>query len=295
MEDFKFTSFDGKELQSYLFEKVEKPLGVIQIIHGMKEYSNRYFDFIKFLNTNNFIVFISDLRGHGLTSDSIESLGFSEGDIYKECLQDQLEISKFLKEKYPDLPLNILGHSFGSFVSQGYILKNQYAVKIVLSGSAYNNTLLFKMANLIAKTTRLFKGKKGSAKLIEKLSFSSYEKKFENGNWLSRNENVFKAYNEDKFCGTPFPINFYCSMFSNTTKNYKRLKLINKKAKLFVIAGKDDPVGSYGKSVLKLSKTYQKSGFKTTTKLYDEYRHEILNELNKTQVYNDVVNFLKFD
>ena len=295
MENFQFTSFDGKLLNSYLFDNVENPIGVIQIIHGMKEYAVRYFDFIKFLNENKFIVFISDLRGHGLSSDSIENLGFSDGDIYKECLQDQLEISKYLHDKYSDLPLYVFGHSFGSFISQGYILKNQFAKKIILCGSAYNNTFVFKFGNVVSKLIRLFKGKKGSAKFIENLSFNSYSKKFENGNWLTRNEKIFKEYNEDKYCGTDFPINFYCSMFSNTTKNYKGLKNLNNKAKLFVIAGDNDPVGNNGKSVIKLSKTYQKSGFKVTTKLYNQYRHEILNELNKTEVYNDVVNFLKFN
>lgn len=292
MENFKFSSYDKTHLNAYLFE-VENSRGIIQIIHGMKEYSKRYFDFIRFLNEHHYSVFISDLRGHGLTCDSIENLGYSDGDIYKEILQDQLLISKYLKEKYPSLPLYVIGHSFGSFISQGYILKNEFAEKIVLSGSAYNNTLLFKFASILTKILRFFKGKKGSAKLIENLSFGAYEKKFKNGNWLTRNEKILLEYKNDEYCGTSFPLNFYCSMFSNTTKNYKKLKLVTNKPRLFIISGDKDPVGQDGKLVLKLAKTYQKNGYETALKLYNDYRHEVLNELNKTEVYNDIIKFLE--
>lgn len=292
MENFKFKSFDGKELNSYLFE-VEKPIGIVQITHGMKEHSKRYFDFIKFLTNNNYNVFISDLRGHGLTCESIDKLGYSDNDIYKECLNDSLFISEYLSKKYKNLPLYVIGHSFGSFVIQGYIKNNIYAKKIVLIGSNYNNTLLFKTGKIIASFIKLFKGKKGSAKLIEDMSFNSYAKKFKNGNWLTRNEKIFNAYNQDPYCNCSFPINFYYSMFKNTPKNYKNISKVKNKAKLFILAGTSDPVGNYGKGVVKLAKVYQKAGFKTTMKLYIDYRHEILNELNKTEVYNDIVTFFK--
>ena len=292
MNNFKLKSFDNKELNCYLFDEVENPVAVIQIIHGMKEHSKRYFDFISFLNKNNFIVFINDLRGHGLTESDINNLGYSEGDIYQENLSDQLFISSYLHKKYNDLPLYIFSHSFGSFIGQGYILKNEFARKIVLCGSSYNNTLLFNLANILAKTLKFFRGKRGSAKFIEKLSFDSYSKKFKNGNWLTRNEKVFQYYLNDEYCGTPFPISFYCNMFSNTRKNYKNLKKLKNKSRLFIIAGTDDPVGNFGKSVIKLSKVYQKNGFKVITKLYEGYRHELLNELNYEEVTNDLVTYL---
>lgn len=290
--EIQFFSYDNKQLYSELFE-AENPCGVIQIVHGMQEHSGRYKDFVNFLVKNGYNVFICDQRGHGKTAITKENLGYSDGDIYKECVNDQLYISKYIKEKYPSLPLYVIGHSFGSFVTQGYILQNKYAEKIILSGSAYNNTMLFKAGKVMAKTIQLFKGRKGSAKFIENLSFGSYGKKFEGGNWLTRNKEIFTAYQNDEYCGTPFPISFYVSMFTNTPKNYKNLKKVENKAKIFIISGTDDPVGEFGKSIVKLSRTYQKAGFKIATKLYKDYRHEVLNELNKTEVYNDIINFLK--
>ena len=292
MLNFKLKSFDDKELNCYLFE-VENPIGIVQIIHGMKEYSDRYFDFIKFLNNNGYNVFISDLRGHGLTSDSVENLGYVDGDIFDLCYRDQLYISDYLAEKYDNSDLFVIGHSFGSFLTQRYILSNVHAKKIILSGSAYNDTILFQSAKILSNIIVFFRGKRRDALFIEKLSFGAYGKKFENGNWLTRDENIFNAYNESPYCGTVFPNNFYQSMFKNSPKSYKGLKTLNIKPKIFIASGNDDPVGEFGKSVKKLYSVYKDAGLDVEMKLYPDCRHEILNELNKDEVYSDFLNYLQ--
>ena len=165
MKNKDIKSFDNLILKGYLFDDVPKAKGVIQIIHGMQEYSDRYFDIIPQFNKAGYIVFISDLRGHGKTAKNIELLGVDD-DLYANAVQDQLIISQTLKNEYPNIPLIIFGHSFGSFVAQRYMVENGFKIKnIILCGSTYTNNLQFKAGRLLASTLKLFGMKKKKATL----------------------------------------------------------------------------------------------------------------------------------
>ena len=74
MKTVKFKSFDGLEINSYLYE-TKNPKGIIQFINGMQEHGGRYEETCKYFNKQGYICFVSDLRGHGQTSKSIEELG----------------------------------------------------------------------------------------------------------------------------------------------------------------------------------------------------------------------------
>lgn len=284
------TGYQNKDLVGYYWDEVDSPKAVVQIIHGMQEHATRYDDFAKYLNKNGFIVFASDLRGHGETAGDVKLLGHTNGDIFKEIVSDQVLITEKLIKKY-DLPVYVLGHSFGSFITQRYAQICNLSNKIVICGSAYTKTLTMFMANIIAHITALFKGNHSEGKLIEKLSFGSYAKKHENGNWLVTDDEVYKAYKEDPYCGTPFPACFYKSLFKNAIRNYRDLKLITPEKKIFLIAGDKDPVGGNGKLVKKLYKVYKKQHVNVDMKLYENELHEILNGAKKQEVYKDVVDF----
>ena len=123
------------------------------------------------------------------------------------------------------------------------------------------------------------------------MSFKSYGKKFENGNWLTRDEEMYKKYQEDPFCGESFPVSFYQSMFTNFVKLNKEIDNIPKETKIFLIAGDKDPVGDSGKDVTNLYRLYVKHGKNARIKLYPDARHELVNETNRKEVYEDVLNF----
>ena len=284
-----FLNCNNCKLYYYLVES-ENPKGVVQIIHGMQEHAKRYIPFMEFLQRNGYTVFASDLRGHG---NSIETIpGYSDGDIFQEIVQDQIEITKYLKDKYKT-DVYVFGHSFGSFITQNYIThKDISAKKIILCGSTYTKNILFRFGKLFAKITCLFKGKKCSAKFIEKMSLNGYGKNFENGNWLSRDEQNWEAYKKDKFCGQSFPANFYLSMFKNSLKNYKNINNIN--IPILIISGTSDPVsGKNAKGAIKLYNKYKNANKDVSIILYENARHELLNEINKNDVYNDILNFIE--
>jgi len=278
-----------------IYDEVEKPLGVVLIIHGMQEHSGRYEWFCSKLNKAGYIAVTSDLRGHGKNM-VISRPGYSDGNIFDEIVTDQKAYIKYLKNKYKKLPLFVFGHSFGSFVTQRLLTESDADVdKFILCGTGYAKSPAFFFGNLVAKITEDCMGRGADAKLIEKLSFKQYEKKFKNGNWLSRDDRVWKKYHEDVLCGCTFPACFYSSFFGSARKNYKNLAVVDESTPILVISGTKDPVGEYGKGVNKLLKVYRNHWLNVYAKLYTGARHELLNETNKDEVVKDIIDFLKAD
>lgn len=291
MKEEVIQGFNNYDIAAYLWDNVKNPKAVVQIVHGMQEHASRYDHFANYLNKNGFIVFATDHRGHGKTVGDVKLLGHTNGDIFKEVVSDQIIITEKLKNRF-NLPVYIVGHSFGSFVTQRYIQSCNLTTKAVIVGSAYTKTLTNKMGLLVANLSALIKGNHAQAKLVEKLSFGSYAKKFKNGNWLCSDEAQFELYKADPYCGTPFPYCFYKSMLKNITRNYRNLDKISKNQKVLLISGEEDPVGGYGKLVKKLYNVYKKHGVDVSLKLYAGGRHEILNETFREDVYKDIIDFL---
>lgn len=295
MKTLKVKGYNDFELACYVWDKVDNPIGVVQIIHGMQEHAKRYNDFAKHLNKQGLIVFASDLRGHGQTAiNNNLPFGYSDNDIFMEIVYDQIKITDYIKNKYK-LPVTIFGHSFGSFIAQRYIMENGFKIKnVILCGSTYTNSIIYKLGHTMASICKLFRGKKAPAKLIENMSIKGYGKKYPDGNWLSRDENNWYNYTHDPLCGMTFPNNFYYSFFKNARHNYRRLEDIPFYLPILIIAGTDDPVS--GKNgIFNLFVKYGKAMKKVYLKSYINARHELLNETCKCEVYDDVTKFILND
>lgn len=296
MEEKFLESFDKTKIYTYEWNDVEKPVGVVQVIHGMAEHAERYGEFARALNNAGYIVFADDHRGHGKTS-GVQKLGLYDGnDIFEDTLQDEVFFSKMLKEKY-HLPLYVFGHSYGSFLCQAYIEKCDIYEKAILCGSALmkNRPEIF-FAKMIAKLTLLNKGKDAPAKLIEKINYGGYLKKVKVGSWLNSDQAKAQEYYKDRFNGKPLSAKFYVDFFSAFGRIYRReyTDKIDRNKPILIISGKCDPVGNMGKSVAELYHFYIGLDVKNVKmKLYDGARHEILNEPIREQVYADIIAFLK--
>ena len=289
-----FESFDGTKLNTKFWE-TKNAKGVVLLIHGMVEHINRYDYFAKCCNKKGLSVFAFDLRAHGQTAKAPEKVGKYDGDLFGDTVQDAIKIADYLHEKCK-LPLIIMGHSYGSFVLQEVIQNYQNYAVAVFSGSAnMKGDPSVAMGKVVAKLTKLFKGKDAPAKMIFKLSFGAYGKNFENKNWLTRDEEIFKKYMEDPYCGNVCSANFYVSFFNHLSKLYNKnnLKKISTKNPVLITSGKKDPVGGKNhKLVDKLDLFYRSLGMNVTYKLWDDCRHEILNELNKDEVIEFVIDFI---
>lgn len=293
-------SHDGQEIFVRFWDQVEKPVGIIQIIHGMAEHSGRYDEFAHYLNQAGFIVCADDHRGHGESVEE-EVFGYVGENGFNNIVQDEKYITDLLKEMHDGLPIFIFAHSFGSFIGQEYMIRFSHEIDgVILSGSAKQDGLDVKVGRIVANIqNRLFDNKK-EAKLIDKLSFGSYNKKIENQetkfDWLTRDAEVVEEYIKDEFCNFISPINFYYELFNAFHSLYlpDRLQDISKELPLLIVSGDMDPVGHYGRAVEALFQLYEDLEIKNVElKLFPGGRHELVNETNKNEVFSYLVNWLQ--
>jgi len=283
-----------------LLGDVEIPKGILQIFHGMSEHAGRYESFARFLNCRGYLVFGDDHRGHGKTAELSGHQGYLGEDGFNRVVEDEAMITDYLHNRYPDLPIFVLAHSFGSFVGQEYLTRYSHRISgMILSGSAAQTGVKFHLASKIATIyARVFPETK-AAGLLNYLSFGSYNKRIPEAGafaWLSRDEEEVNRYKDDTACGFVATANFYRHFCKALTKLYTTEKLtqINRELPIYLIAGREDPVGEYGKRVIMLYELYRNQGLKNLNiHLYEGARHELLNEINREEVIEDIFSWLE--
>lgn len=291
MEREKFIASDGKALSLAVWDGVENARGVVQILHGMAEHIGRYDDFARYLNENGYIVVGDDHRAHGLTDE--DALGIASEDLFERTVLDEREITDSLKKRY-GLPVVIFGHSYGSFLTQRYLqLGDNGIAAAVLCGSALMKGVAVRAGLLIAKA-KYKKHRNEEGKIFAKLTFAGYDKKIGEGKscWLNRDKAEVEKYKSDKLCGYTCSVGFYRWFFEGLKTIAGNKTVLRSDFPLMIISGESDCVGGCGKLVRALAEGYEKQKLSPVLKLYEGARHEILNELNKAQVYDDIVEFL---
>ena len=296
MRPEKFESFDKTILQCYLWNDVKNPKGVVQISHGMAEHARRYDAFAQFLNANGYIVYADDHRAHGMTSTKQSKKGVyssHKGDIYNDTVRDEIAITAHLKERF-GLPVVYLGHSYGSMLGQRYIEMKNDSCGAILCGSACMKGALLGVGCAVANMQYKLLGGEKEGKLLNSLSFGSYNAKFKKDKteyaWLSRDKEQVRKYIFDEQCGGVMSIAFFKFFFNGLKDSYKKENLdgIDKNKPIAIFSGALDPVGGAGKLVEKLYKQYVDLGVKDVSiKLYADARHEILNEICRDEVFAD--------
>jgi len=293
MKNDSFIGVGGKRLTRYTWE-ISEPKAVLIIVHGMAEHMGRYDDFAKHMNTAGFIVTGVDLRGHGKTDK--ETLGYCEGEMWKDSVKDITLLIKDMKNQY-GLPVAVMGHSYGSFLTQTLIEENAGADMYVLSGSCYMKSAEVPLGKTIASISERNKGEKYPLKVIYDMSFGSYNKKFGGeAAWLSRDKEMVDKYKADVMCGFCCSAHFYKCFFTGLSGLYGKTALsrLDKKVPIYIFSGSVDPVGKNGNGVKKLYDFYSKGGVQNVNMmLYTNGRHEMLNELDRNQVYEDVATAMR--
>jgi Lysophospholipase len=297
---FSISGNDGKEVTVYNWSNVEKPRAVVQIIHGMAEHAARYGRLAAFLNENRIAVYGEDHRGHGRTAGSVEKLGCIGKDGFNNIVEDNHILFNKIKQMHPEIPVIILGHSFGSFITQEYITRygNELA-GVILSGTSMMDDMEVKAGSILAAILKTVFGEEKQSKFLDGLSFNSYNRRVSNPagkfDWLSRDREELQKYEQDPYCGTVFTTGFYYYFLKDLNSLYKEEKLdrIPKDLPIFIAAGDSDPLGKYGRDVEKLHSLYINKGLKSVRfKLYPGARHEILNEINRDEVMKEFLGWI---
>ena len=298
-EFYIYSSLDNKKLCCIDFLK--NPKIVLQICHGMAEHIRRYKDFALFLEKQGIRVFGMDNRGHGKTCEAEEEKGHiadKEGNI--KLIEDVHDLNKYIKEQFSDKKIVIFGHSMGSVIVRNFL--NKYSDSVdgaIICGTTEQYGMKHRFAMLLARILSRKNGNKRS-NFVNRLGFSGYNSGIKNKNtdfdWLTRDEKVVENYILDKDCGFLCTNTFFLDLITliREASDKKNLENINKDLPILFISGKADPVGAYGRGVLKGYRMYKKAGLKNVKiKLYAQMRHEILNEIDKDKVYLDIYKFLE--
>lgn len=299
-QTFKFKNPEGMDIFVYewLPKEPSKPKAIVQIVHGYAETAARYERFAKSLTDAGYMVYANDHRGHGNTAGTLEELGHPGDDAFNGIVRDLHQLNHLIKDKYPDLPIFLLGHSMGSFLSKTYVERYDNLNGLILTGTTWEMDGVDMLYNLSVQEVKEL-GKDAISEKIFQIVFGGSNQPFEpcrtDVDWLSRDNDEVDKYIADPFCGVPFTANFFVDFAKGLMdmNNDENLNNIPKNLPIYIFGGDKDPVGAFGTGVPKSVTALNKLGVRDVTyKLYKDGRHEMLNELNRNEVTKDVINWL---
>lgn len=299
-KDFSFKSATGVcEIHGRQFLPQTQAKAAVAIHHGMAEHMERYTDFITYLTSNGVAVFMHDMANHGFSNQNRAELGFfGKKDGWLGLIKDYKTVFECMRKAYPAVKHIAFGHSMGSFIVRCFDARYpELSSASVYMGTGGTNDAAgigIKVADLIAH----IKGAHHRSEFMDKLAFGKYNVKFEKRtsyDWLTRDQAIVDQYIADPLCGYLFTIKGMADLLHlNTAANSDEwYEKVRKDLPILLISGAEDPVGEYAKGIDEVYNKLLQSGHTAVEEtLYSECRHEVLNELNKEEVYEDLYSFI---
>lgn len=304
MTEFTFLSTDGKtQLHGMRWEPDGGSVrAVLQICHGVAEHIVRYDAFARYLNGLGIAVVGHDHLGHGLSlPEGGTPVYFGEGNTWNTVVDDIYVLHQRIRLWYPDVPLCIMGHSMGSFLTRTYLIRYPGTVKAaVIMGTGWQPKAVIAGGMAVAKAVGAVVGENGTSDLVTNLAFGAYNKLFAPNrtscDWLSADEDNVDAYMADPLCGADATVGLFRQMLSGIRFNQKlsNLRQMDPRIPVLFVAGEKDPVGDCGNGVRRTYQEFRRAGVQDCTlKLYPGLRHEILNEkAQQQQIFEDIGQWL---
>ena len=319
-----FETHDGAKLFLYRWspEQEKPPKAVLHIVHGMAEHALRYRRLAEKLTLAGVEVWAADQRGHGKTAD-LNVNGPGMGGLLGHCADANgfarvtadihtlnIEIHKYR----PDVPLFLLGHSWGSFIVQNHMAYSEPQMSLkgggvhpdhleingcILSGTKGPGDFFVKAGVPFMTFLAALIGQRNGSRIARAMGDGSYNKPFKPNrtafDWLCRDEEEVDKYIADPLCGFLCSTGFYRDI-AKLLYNIHRpeaLKRINRSLPVYVFSGSADPVGDMGKGPTALINAYRNLEMKDCEfVLYPGARHEILNETNREEVIDNLLSWI---
>jgi len=301
--EFYYPSADGKH-QVFAKEWAPDdgtPKAVVQIVHGLAEYIERYDAFARYLADHGYLVTGEDHLGHGKTAADGQYGFFAEQNGWKLVAHDIRKLRELQGEKHGDLPYFMLGHSLGSFFTRLYLIQWPGTVTgAIISGTGQISSVMMFLSQLLIRRDLKKLGAKTPSTTMQKLTFQAYNKQFApnrtEADWISRDEKVVDAYMADPLCQFPPTVGLSRDtvdmiQFISSRTNLRKMDL---QTPIYFFSGALDPTGDSGDAVRRVYGFFKKAGCTDVSlKLYPEGRHEMLNEINREEVYADTLAWLE--
>ncbi|AIO18567.1 lysophospholipase L2 [Candidatus Izimaplasma bacterium HR1] len=298
--EFKIKGRHSLELACLKVLPKKEPKAIVQIFHGMGEKKERYIPFMEFLADNGYAVYIHDHRKHGASVFNEGEHGmWVKEDTWHDVIDDAYFVSRRILKDLPGKEIYILGHSMGSIIARGFL--GEYplvAKKAILMGTLPPMSLTAAIAPiLLARVLRLFSGAKRSTflgNMTNKRLQPKYGMPRTEFDWLSRDNEIVDKYIEDPLCGYAYTPQFYFEFFKGIVAcNKSNFISQTKHIPILFISGSEDPVGEKGEGVKLVHRQFNGHGYsQLTLKIVEEAKHEVLNETNKLETYQFILNWL---
>ena len=278
----------------------EQPKAVVVFVHGMAEHKERYYPFMTYLSEQGFACVIYDQRGHGATAVNPDDLGYFGQNGVQKLVEDTLTVVQWAREQYSGLKVFLFGHSMGSMVVRCFTKKYDAQIDgLVVCGSPSNNGASG-LGILVTHIIKVFKGDRFRSKKVALMMFGPHTKKFKaegmRNAWLSTNKANVEEYNADPLCGFLFTLNGYRVVMQLIQETYspKGWAVKTPDMPVHFLAGGEDPCIISRQAFDKAVDFFRDRGYKqVTSQVYPGLRHEVLNEVGKEGVWEDVGNVLK--
>lgn len=291
------TCEDGRAVDVYIYEPAGDAQGIIQILHGLGEHAGRYARFAAAAAERGYVVAIHNHRGHGPGADTPPF--FASGGGWLALTADALVVSVLLERRCPGKPLILLGHSMGSFIAQQFaMLHGARLSALLLSGSNWTSRLEIGAAHLLARIESWRVGERNSSALLDKLLFAGFNRPFQPArtelDWLSRDEAEVDKYIDDPLCGAPYSAGLWRDLTGGLLgiTSDSAVGRVPSDLPILISGGARDPVGG-DKGMGRLALHFAQTGHtRLKVRIYDDARHEMLNETNRDEVTNDWLNWI---
>lgn len=299
-EDFWFDSCGAGKIHGCRWSPEGEPKAVLQIVHGIAEYIERYDGFAEFLTRRGFLVVAEDHMGHGQSIGSEGVQGYFTGGWFN-AVADSYHLLEMTKAEYPELPYVLFGHSMGSFMARTILCKypDSGIDAAIICGTGWQPAFALPAVIKIVEGECKKVGETNPSARLQNLVFGGYNKRVEHPrtefDWLTRDAKIVDAYIAHPLCGFTASTGLLRDMMTGILyiEQPKNLAAMRKDLPVFFIAGGDDPVGSYGKGVRKAADAFRKAGMTDVdVHIYPLCRHELLNEINREEIYGDILQWL---
>lgn len=296
-----FTVDMGYPLYTYYWPTRERgsSRGVVQLVHGIAEHMGRYDEVAAFLNDYGYDVYGHDHPGHGRTGPE---LGHVRGDAMSHLLGGITAVADRIRERHPNQPVYLMGHSAGSFLALRSLELNPKGWNgLILSGPGTSNPALFK--RLIMLTNKIYKeeGKdSGTHRLFYKLFLRRSKVSLLSGSgslaWRTRDREELTLFNNDPYSGQEMDFEFMRSLANGISVWYRKEEVdrLEKTLPVLILSGTGDMVGGFGKGATTLAKSLTARGLSEVyLRLYERARHDLLWETSKRETMYDILDFLR--
>ena len=300
---FTFASADGhSNIHACAWLPLGKPRAVVQIVHGMAEYKERYAPLAQALVASGFAVYAHDHIAHGHSVQDSHELGrMAQKEGAYALVADTYALrEEITQQQGSELPVILLGHSMGSFVSRVCLSLHPDAYDgLVLVGTGNPPALKAFAGNISSKLISAIHGQDHTSDLLDKLGVGSFSKAIKHArtpdDWVNSDPDQVDAYRADPLCGFSFSAGSYVALTSlmYAMVSPKTFKAVRYGMPILLVAGGEDPVGEQGRGVSRVKDLYSNAGAKTQLIIYPGMRHEILNEPESDRVVEDILQWIK--